>query len=234
MLGVWRKRERKKVSEVDREQLGTPYLLPHIKVRGYSQGNRHKTKHWASFEVTIKLKVTDLQMSSLIQLQTCLQLEFKANISKDKTHSVHCQLSHILCRLLPVSNTTLYHPVLEVANILPCPQTELRSSSVSLPPPLCTVLTFKGLVWPRAPRCHALGPEMPSLSLSFCLSLSNLVFLWPGWVSTIKSIELCRGSRKWSVLSLSMAMLTLAKRGQQKLGRFSRYHFTNLTYHSQH
>ncbi len=64
-------------------------------------------------------------------------------------------------------------------------------------PPLYAVLTFKGLVWPRAPQCHALGPEMPSPSLSYFLSLSNSLFYWPGWVSTINSVELCRGSGKW-------------------------------------
>lgn len=45
-----------------------------------------------------------------------------------------------------------------------------RSPLLTHLPPLCAVLTFKGLVWPRAPWCHALGPEMPSLSL--CLSVS--------------------------------------------------------------
>lgn len=96
-------------------------------------------------------------------------------------------------------------------------------------PPLYAVLTFKGLVWPRAPQCHALGPEMPSPSLSYILSLSNSLFLLARLGQHNQLSRALPGQWKMDfVSSLSMAMLTLAKRGQQKLGRFGRYHFTNL------
>lgn len=101
-------------------------------------------------------------------------------------------------------------------------------------PPLCAVLTFKGLVWPRAPQCHALGPEMPSLSFVLPLTLSlPLSLAWLGQHNHVS--RAVPGQKKMDyVSSLSMAMLTLAKRGQQKLGRFGRYHFANLGKKSQH
>lgn len=53
----------------------------------------------------------------------------------------------------------------------------------------CAALTFKGLAWPRAAPCHALGPEMPSPT-------STALSSGAGWVSTISSAELRHATRK--------------------------------------
>lgn len=94
-----------------------------------------------------------------------------------------------LCQLLTPSCSKK-----SLANILSCPQTERRSSPVSLPSVLCWHL--KGWCGPEHPSVMPLGLRCP-LSLSFCLSLSHFLFLWPGWVSIIMSVELCQGKRKW-------------------------------------
>lgn len=57
------------------------------------------------------------------------------------------QMNCIFSHLLPIT-AHLLHP-------------KLPSST-----PPRAVLTFKGLTWPRAPWCHALGPEIPSLVLT--------------------------------------------------------------------
>lgn len=72
---------------------------------------------------------------------------------------------------------------------LPAPRPAPRPAPL---PPLClrcAALTFKGLAWPRAAPCHALGPEMPSPT-------STALSSGAGWVSTISSAELRHATRK--------------------------------------
>lgn len=125
-----------------------------------------------------------------------------------------------LCQLLTPSCSKK-----SLANILSCPQTEHRSSPVSLPSVLCWHL--KGWCGPEHPSVMPLGLRCP-LTLSLPLSLA-----WLGQHNHVS--RAVPGQKKMDyVSSLSMAMLTLAKRGQQKLGRFGRYHFANLGEKSQH
>lgn len=91
--------------------------------------------------------------------------------SPKKRHAVRCLFSHIYCCLLPV-----YQHCTSCGGS--CQYSSSSSNRFPLLthlPPLCAVLTFKGLVWPQAPWCHALGPEMPSLS--HCLSASRSLTL---------------------------------------------------------
>lgn len=138
---------------------------------------------------------------------------FKANILEDGAHVIQ-----VLLLLLLIFSTSHRSPTLPSCGGS-CQYSSLSSKRALLPtrssPLHCAVLTFKGLVWPRAARCHALGPEMPSPTSSHSLTL----FLWAGWVSTINSAELL--PRHWKmdyVWSLSMALLTLAKRGSAEAG----------------
>ncbi len=55
---------------------------------------------------------------------------------------------------------------------------------------------LKGWCGPEHHSVMPLGLRCP-LSLSYFLALSNSLFYWPGWVSTINSVELCQGSGKW-------------------------------------
>lgn len=117
---------------------------------------------------------------------------FKANILEDRTHAIQV----LLLLLLIFFSTSHQSPTLPSCGGS-CQYSSLSSKRAVLParssPLHCAVLTFKGLVWPRAAWCHALGPEMPSPTSSHSLTL----FLWAGWVSTINSAELCRGTGKW-------------------------------------
>lgn len=132
-----------------------------------------------------------------------------------------------ICCIVPTFKT----PVIESASFLCGLQTPLCSSTVCLPSVLCWHL--KGCCGPQHLGVMPLGLTCP---LSLSLPLHIYLPLPSGWMDQHNHVSRALpGQRKMDyVSSSSMAMLTSAKRGQQKPGRFGRYHFTNLTLNSQH